>query len=67
MSLSWVPPSAFSRENSGGFVSGKDSLSVAWLQWGGERRTGEENLFHLLVKRNCFIFFIKTLCYYPNR
>jgi hypothetical protein len=35
------------RGDGGDFVSGKDSLSSAALQWGGERRTEEEKHFLL--------------------
>jgi hypothetical protein len=54
MSLSWGAPSAVYRVDRGDFVSGKDSLSGAEIQWGGERRTEKGKTFPLYGKANLF-------------
>jgi hypothetical protein len=66
MSLSWSPPSAIYRGDRGDFVSGKDSLSAAELQWGGGKRTrqgktfphiGKKKLFYLLYRKRVLLSF----------
>jgi hypothetical protein len=55
------PSSAFYRGDSGDFVSGKDSLSIAELQWGGERRTEKGKTFPLIGNANLFYFALQEL------
>jgi hypothetical protein len=46
----------FYRGDGGDFLSWKDSLSAAALQWGGGERQGMEKHFHLPARGEMFYF-----------